>query len=804
MKRMIISIFAAVAAATTFADTVAWWHFDEAAPGSTTTSGVVTESVSDTTATPYSINASTPYASGSYLPVFARAFPGLAVYDPVSGATNANRSAMKFKTARGGSSPDGNSGRAYYGGALTLDGCDTLYKDCKNSITIEAFVCTTGGVYNTFAPIIGCVNDGDFTGEPWALYMLDDGTVVVRHNKTAYYQDDNKGKATINDGLWHHVAWTWDGSQLKVYVDYKLDKKKNSGSDRVYTRTGTFSYSADKCATWIGGYTNYSSTSGGRKFPGIIDEVRISNVALTPDKFLRLVPDEDADTVMHLRFDAETSSSITDKEVIGGTFDLQAIYYPFSGSSASSFDTAIKAGTIMADGIYATGVANTASFFQATDGSGKANYIRAENATDCLFPEGAPDPTNLNYTVEAFFKANTSAQTRRTIFKMGSDYLPAQVITGDSGHSHQLSFCSAFGSGKSWKEFITPSSKPYDDGEWHHVAVVSDASNNVIRFYYDYALVAATNAYVPVKKTYPICIAGRKDSNNTDQFFEGWIDDVRVMKRALRPVEFLTTHAVGPASPNSLLLAKFEQNYDFVCDDDAALSVTGAGSARPNGNVPTFETISPGALLLDGTNGTERVDNDYSVHLNKSRVVFPVSRLYENDAYTVEFWAKFTGFDGGRAPNYSTASQHAGILRFVQGNTTTLDWYLYRPGDQIKTLQMAVRNADEATVSYLTWNLSNIVADGKWHHYAVSFRPTDGNSKTEIEIYYDYQSRGTNTINSLMHFNASGHRLMIGESSTDAMPNILGYVNCLRLTRGVLTPDKVLGRIRKGTVIVLR
>ena len=151
MKRMIISMFAAVAAATTFADTVAWWHFDEAAPGSTTTSGVVTESVSDTTATPYSINASTTYASGSYLPVFARAFPGLAVYDPVSGATNANRSAMKFKTARGGSSPDGNSGRAYYGGALTLDGCDTLYKDCKNSITIEAFVCTTGGVYNTFS-----------------------------------------------------------------------------------------------------------------------------------------------------------------------------------------------------------------------------------------------------------------------------------------------------------------------------------------------------------------------------------------------------------------------------------------------------------------------------------------------------------------------------------------------------------------------------------------------------------------------------------------------------------------------------
>ena len=45
---------------------------------------------------------------------------------------------------------------------------------------------------------------------------------------------------------------------------------------------------------------------------------------------------------------------------------------------------------------------------------------------------------------------------------------------------------------------------------------------------------------------------------------------------------------------------------------------------------------------------------------------------------------------------------------------------------------------------------------------------------------------------------------MIGESSNDSMPNILGYINSLRLTRGVLTPDKFLGRVRKGSAIVVR
>jgi len=198
--------------------------------------------------------------------------------------------------------------------------------------------------------------------------------------------------------------------------------------------------------------------------------------------------------------------------------------------------------------------------------------------------------------------------------------------------------------------------------------------------------------------------------------------------------------------------------------------------------------------------------NDYSVYLNKSRVVFPVSRLYENDAYTVEFWAKFTGFDGGREPDYSTSGQHAGILRFVQGNTTTPDWYLYRPGDQPSHLQLSVRNYDGTipSANYLAWALPNLVSDGRWHHYALTIAPTDNDTKTELELFYDYQSRGKKTVNSRMHFNPGGHRLMLGESSTDAMPNIVGYVNALRFSRGVLAPDKFLGKGKRGFMILVR
>ena len=805
-----ISTFASIAAAaliagSSSAETVAWWHFDEQEPGMTASSGVVTESVSDSKATAYSINASTPNETGSYRPTFTRPFPGLAVYDPVMGVTNSNHSAMKFRIARGGTNPTTDAGRAYYGGALVTSGCDLLYANCKVAITIEAFVCTTGGVYNTFAPIVGCVNNGDFVNEPWALYMRDDGTVVVRHNSTAYYQNDNKGQVKINDGLWHHVAWTWDGSNIRVYVDYKLDKKGSSGDDRIYAKDGNFSYTEGKCATWIGGYTNFSSTSGGRKFPGIIDEVRISNVALTPDKFLRLVPTsaDDADTVLHLRFDADAPYAFAESEIAGGMFDRQLVYHSVAGAGCSSLDTANKAGETMFDGVFAEGVADTASFGQTTNAAGKANYFEVPKATSLVWPDGCDaSASNHNYTIEAFFRTRGSSPVRQNIVKFGTDgHLPAQFITGDASHSHQVDFI--YNANGSWKNFQTPVDKPVDDGQWHHLAFVSDASNRLMRAYLDYELFnTIESVYDKVEKDYPLVIGAKE--NASGQFFDGWIDDVRITKRALRPNEFLTTHSVGPASPNSLLLAKFEQSYDLVCEADDAFSVVGMGEARTGGAAPTFAKTSPGALILDGANGSEWVENEYSVHLNKSRVVFPISRLYETDAYTVEFWAKFTGFDGDRAPDYSASGQHAGILRFVQGGTTTPDWYLYRPGDQTKQLQISVRHADGTTSSYLHWDMPNIVADGRWHHYALTFKPTDGDAKTAVEIFYDCNSLGINTVNARMNVCPVGHRLMLGESSTDAMPNILGYVNALRFSRGVLTPDKFIGRVKPGAIIFIR
>jgi len=70
-------------------------------------------------------------------------------------------------------------------------------------------------------------------------------------------------------GQWHHVAATWDGSTVRLYVD---------GSE-VGTASLSGNYSDPGKATLIGGI-NYGVTLPYCPFNGLIDEVRIWNIAL--------------------------------------------------------------------------------------------------------------------------------------------------------------------------------------------------------------------------------------------------------------------------------------------------------------------------------------------------------------------------------------------------------------------------------------------------------------------------------------------------------------------------------------------
>ncbi|MBI4176665.1 MAG: hypothetical protein HY518_05645 [Candidatus Aenigmarchaeota archaeon] len=81
----------------------------------------------------------------------------------------------------------------------------------------------------------------------------------------------------LNDNTLHHVAVTWDGSDVKLYIDGNLDA---SAAQNIFPRTG----SEPLQIGFITGQQGDPSLFG--FWNGIIDEVRISNVALDPSEFL--------------------------------------------------------------------------------------------------------------------------------------------------------------------------------------------------------------------------------------------------------------------------------------------------------------------------------------------------------------------------------------------------------------------------------------------------------------------------------------------------------------------------------------
>ena len=321
--------------AASLADTIAWWHFDEGTPGAkAAASTIAPDQAPALYAAPEAMSGTTVYAAGSAeyeasacAPTYTKPFRGRVIYDPISDAYRTNSAAMRFATAKGTYS-------AYYGGSLKIPGTKSLYDPISesNQITVEAFVCTTGGTFNTFGPIAGSV-DSNFLGENWSICTEETGQIFVRLMGGTYRGNDNSYKK-VNDGAWHHVAFTFNGTDVKVYVDHV--------HDRTISNVGKTMSFGDNNATYIGGYDTFANSSGAtihgcRRFPGVIDEVRVSNAALTPDQFLRMRPSADTNVILQISFDpdeyeAAPSTTKNFNDVIDPSFQV-ALYKTSSGAA---------------------------------------------------------------------------------------------------------------------------------------------------------------------------------------------------------------------------------------------------------------------------------------------------------------------------------------------------------------------------------------------------------------------------------------------------------------------------------------
>jgi hypothetical protein len=106
---------------------------------------------------------------------------------------------------------------------------------------------------------------------PFALSTYNGGQFQISSTATI------SAGGNINDGQWHHLAATYDGSEMRVYVDGVLENTSTDYSGLL---------PLDTFPVWIGKHYDSANTSG--YFNGAIDEVQIYDRVLSAEQIRAL------------------------------------------------------------------------------------------------------------------------------------------------------------------------------------------------------------------------------------------------------------------------------------------------------------------------------------------------------------------------------------------------------------------------------------------------------------------------------------------------------------------------------------
>lgn len=171
-----------------------------------------------------------------------------------------------------------------FGKALELDGVDD-YVNCGNVlINTESF--------SVFAWIEGESGDNKWIvskhdsakGErSWVIGLEGTGrstihaTVMETGDAAAY--KNYYGSEVVADGSWHHIGFTWNSGEFKVYSDGVEDKSVKKNRDDNFKSLNNY----DDVDLLIGNHMYGAGPRANDWFEGTVDEVIIFNVALSPD-----------------------------------------------------------------------------------------------------------------------------------------------------------------------------------------------------------------------------------------------------------------------------------------------------------------------------------------------------------------------------------------------------------------------------------------------------------------------------------------------------------------------------------------
>lgn len=561
--RAALAVGAVLAVPTvSLANTLVWWRFGEVpdgtAFGTKTIVNAANPGVCD--ARGYCVSSSSwdGDVSNIYAPHAKGAFPdGVKLLDPITGDSYDNYLGM---TLNGHS-----SGSVTTSGAVK--GSDPSVFQ-RQTFTAEVFVRMTAAKAKMIS------DDSNRYKAPYPIFSVSKGLgdeiwgLLYYHNKLLCRTvigsyEMLASDSLLNDGKWHHVALTADGSSgssvvLKMYLDYSLVAERNYQGQFDYAGAADFNLGVNPFAS-------------SRKFPGDIDEFRFSDVVLGPRQFLRFADEacgygvpQSSDSVFWDGMGAQPS------DYWFGSANLLRrgrLYYE-PGSTWTRVNHAFGGAAGMGAGAHVADVVQS-DIWSQIGGSPVANQssfrtINKETVTQAdqqqggyvivTPPAGAPALTDGDFTLEYYYKSNGGNKlgTNATLLMYPTDANDGSYKTPDpviqhfftSGGTGYIKFRNVFTEGQTADvQYVLPVGL---DSCWHRMAVAYDKTARRIVVYADRKkALTCENVLLPATSQ-GIVLGARGTMWNSNNSFDGWIDEIRITKRALRLNELMQLNESCP------------------------------------------------------------------------------------------------------------------------------------------------------------------------------------------------------------------------------------------------------------------
>ncbi|MDJ0793003.1 MAG: DNRLRE domain-containing protein [Woeseiaceae bacterium] len=447
-----------------------------------------------------------------------------------------------------------------------------------DALTITAWINKAGfSLYDTAVSKATTGSDLNYFMGTWENYPVF-GFSTSTDNWQGYYATS----APLLTNTWYHLAASFDngGDVVKVYVD------------------GTV---VDEFSTTLEPVTNNGNVRLGRSaigeyWPGLLDDVRIYNRALSAGEISELATPPTADPIAHWKLDETSGTTAVDS--IGG-----------------------NDGQLVGNATWATGEIDGGLAVDYTDGE---DYVQVPNST------GLENVQEGDYTLAAWFRpASTPPGSGGDNDANYGILIKAGLHTGlRFTNANRFAFEHQLDSGG----VDTISGNTYNPGSFYHVAGVVDRSAGYMALYVNgqptsaasFTPGAAAREYGTMTWKLGIAYAG---GASWGWSADGTLDDVRIYDRALGASEIAELAAMGGGSGGSSggggsCSGNFRDNFDARSFSGSNGTLTwatdwleiGESNGATSGDIQVMNDESNYQLRTrDNDNGGEGVQREVSL-----------------------------------------------------------------------------------------------------------------------------------------------------------------------------------------------